>query len=146
LSFIRRYFDDTDFENKIFPRLTAIVAVKQGVVTGITWDEACMFCEPERCEENTYDFSGQSAITRNPPLQEPTKGCFLKKMECDSLLSDASTDKNECSLNIYFVWTGTDKNSKVLQSANARFSLFPQNRIPKFEDYIPNFNFKQFGG
>src|SRR5210317_2452400 len=40
LSFQRRYFDATT--NFIFPYLTIIVDVVDGVVRGIAWDDACV--------------------------------------------------------------------------------------------------------
>lgn len=61
VSFIRRFYDSE--QNKIYPYLTAILDVDNGVVKGIAWDDSCVFCrsEPERCEEVSL-FSERSFI------------------------------------------------------------------------------------
>eukprot|EP00594_Rhizosolenia_setigera_P008326 CAMPEP_0178958172 /NCGR_PEP_ID=MMETSP0789-20121207/11434_1 /TAXON_ID=3005 /ORGANISM="Rhizosolenia setigera, Strain CCMP 1694" /LENGTH=597 /DNA_ID=CAMNT_0020640727 /DNA_START=328 /DNA_END=2121 /DNA_ORIENTATION=+ len=130
VSFIRRFYDSE--QNKIYPYLTAILDVDNGVVKGIAWDDSCVFCrsEPERCEENTYDFSGTSRIG-----PEKTKGCFFTKDECDKLHSEG---KKDCDLNLYVVWTGTDKNGRLLSSSGSRWSAFPASNIPKIS--FPDLN------
>lgn len=141
LSFIRRYFDDSHFQSWVFPYLTAIVSVKNGVITGITWDESCAFCDESRCVENTYDFSGKNVTESTYSV--PSKSCYFTKAECDNLVASG---ESTCALGIYFVWTGTDKDKKVLRSVDARFGAFPPNRIPKIENYLPKFNIPVFGG
>lgn len=140
LSFIRRYFDDSYFQSWIFPYLTAIISVKNGVITGISWDESCSFCDENRCVENTYDFSGKNVTQSANSI--PSKSCYFTKAECDNLV--ASGEKT-CALGVFFVWTGTDKDKKVLNSVKSRFGAFPPNRIPKIENYLPKFNIPVFG-
>lgn len=140
LSFIRRYFDDSYFQSWVFPYLTAIVSVKNGVVTGITWDESCAFCDESRCVENTYDFSGKNITKSTEGI--PSKSCYFTKAECDNLVAKG---EKTCSLGVYFVWTGTDKDKKVFSSVNSRFGAFPPNKIPKIEKYLPKFNIPVFG-
>jgi hypothetical protein len=105
LSFLRLYIDRE--QNFIFPHLTAIIDVKDGVVKGIAWDDACLFCSSNRCEENTYDFYGNQK-----KLDDPTKGCYFTKEQCDDM--SATKNGNECDLTLYTVWTGTDKNGKKI--------------------------------
>jgi len=122
LSFIRRYYDEQ--EEKIYPHLTAIVDVVSGNVDGIAWDDSCVFCRnSDRCEENTYDFAGKLSLLGS----EKTKGCFVKKEECDELHAQG---QNLCDLNVYFVWTGSDKNGRILSSSGSRWSAFPPENIP----------------
>lgn len=140
LSFLRVYYDPVD--SRIFPFLTAIIDVDRGIVKGIAWDNACVFCSPERCLENTYNFDGVLATG----LEGQSKGCFLEKKECDAFqlakcdtcnaagecTGEDCTDctcNNECDIRIYVVWTGTDIDGNPFQSSSSRFSAFPAQRI-----------------
>lgn len=132
LSFLRTYYQrDLDY---VFPHLTAIVDVKDGIVQGIAWDKACMFCNDERCLENTLDFSGQPR-----QLDEPTDGCYLTKSECDTIHENGGT---ECDLTLYVVWTGSDVNGNTLSSSKFRFSAFRGKQImDTFRDGLSNIEF-----
>lgn len=122
LSFQRRYFDATT--NFIFPYLTIIVDVVDGVVRGIAWDDACVFCEESKCIPNTYNFDGTAATKET--ASQPTNGCYFPKDVCDAF---HATQNYVCDLKLYVVWTGTDVNGNVLMSSDSRFSAFPPNRI-----------------
>jgi len=104
--------------------LTAIIDVENGVVRGITWDDACVFCEMAKCIPNTYNFDGSVATTEQ--TKQPTDGCYLTEAEC---LGFAAEGNHVCDLKLFTVWTGTDINGKVLLSSDSRFSMFPPNRI-----------------
>mmetsp|Transcript_45224 Transcript_45224/g.52964 ORF Transcript_45224/g.52964 Transcript_45224/m.52964 type:complete len:293 (-) Transcript_45224:240-1118(-) len=121
LSFIRRYYDQA--ADRIFPYLTAIIDVKDGKVQGIAWDNACVFCLSDVCEENSYNFAGE--LTDSAGSVE-SKGCHLTKAQCDAITADGDTS---CDLQIYVVWTGTDANGRVLLSSNSRYGAFPSNKI-----------------
>ena len=122
LSFQRRYYDATT--NFIFPYLTIIVDVVDGVVRGIAWDDACVFCEKRQCIPNTYNFDGTEATSEQ--ASQPTNGCYLTKSICEVF----QAAKNDiCDLKLYVVWTGTDVNGNVLMSSDTRFSAFPPNRV-----------------
>mmetsp|Transcript_17126 Transcript_17126/g.20903 ORF Transcript_17126/g.20903 Transcript_17126/m.20903 type:complete len:253 (+) Transcript_17126:84-842(+) len=126
LSFLRKYYDTT---YGIFPHLTAIIDVKNGVAQGIAWDDACVFCSLDVCKENTYNFDGTAAA-----LTEPTKGCYLDKSRCDQIHESGGT---QCDLTIYVVWTGTDASGTYLTSSNNRFSSFQPKQIQdQFKDSI----------
>lgn len=131
LSFIRRYYDDTEFKTKVFPFLTAIIDVREGVVVGITWDHACLYCDDDRCEENSYTFNGENA----KDVKSPTKGCYLRKMECDK--APLSGSQSVCALGIYFAWSGTDKHGRALTSVGSRRSAFSEKDIPKLGEVWP---------
>ncbi|KAK1735325.1 hypothetical protein QTG54_013939 [Skeletonema marinoi] len=122
LSFQRRYYDATT--NFIFPYLTIIVDVVDGVVRGIAWDDACVFCEKKQCLPNTYNFDGTEATSEQ--ASQPTNGCYLTKAICEGF---QATGSDACDLKLYVVWTGTDVNGNVLKSSDSRFSAFPPNRI-----------------
>jgi len=122
LSFLRRYYDTTT--QHLYPYLTAIIDVRDGVVTGIAWDDACIFCQRSRCAANTYNFDGSAATTEQ--ISQPADGCYFTRDECVALHAGGTDD---CDLKLYVVWTGTDAQGKVLLSSDSRFSAFPPNRI-----------------
>lgn len=118
---LRKYYDSTN--NRIFPHLTAIISVKDGIVQGIAWDKACMFCPDSFCEENTYDFTTGNVKT---DINGPTTGCYFPQNECDKIAQQGGT---ECDLTLYTVWTGTDEKGKVLASSKFRFSAFTGKQV-----------------
>eukprot|EP00804_Cyclotella_cryptica_P014456 CCRYP_004784-RB/>CCRYP_004784-RB protein AED:0.32 eAED:0.32 QI:669/1/1/1/0.5/0.66/3/606/213 len=122
LSFLRRYYDTTS--QKVYPYLTAIIDVRDGVISGIAWDDACIFCEHSRCLPNAYNFDG--SVATNEQISQPTDGCYFTRDECVALHSGGADD---CDLKLYVVWTGTAVGGKVLLSSDSRFSAFPPNRI-----------------
>lgn len=98
---------------------------------GISWDNACIFCREARCIENTYNFAG---VIQD--LKEPTGGCYFTKDECDKIKEKNGT---QCDLNLYVVWTGTDKDGTLLTSSNMRFSLFnPKQVRDSLKDALKN--------
>jgi len=134
LSFVRKYYDEGV---GVFPYLTAIVDVQDGVVKGIAWDDASIFCGQDRSDENTFDFSGQEAKPK-----EPTKGCFLTRDECETLHAAGSS---ECDLTLYVVWTGTDSKGMYFKSSSRRFSAFSPKQIKDqlkdgIKKLVPDFN------
>ena len=127
LSFLRRYYDKD--LGLIYPFLTAIIDVKDGVITGISFDDACIFCDSKSCSENTYGFDGELA-----DIKQPTKGCALSKVACDAIHLSGGT---QCDLQLYVVWTGTDDDGNVLSSADSRFSNFePKQLQNRFYDQL----------
>ena len=133
LSFLRRYYDKD--LGLIYPFLTAIVDVKNGVVTGISFDDACIFCQSSACSENTYGFDGELA-----DINQPTKGCALSRVACEAIHLAGGT---QCDLQLYVVWTGTDDDGNVLSSADSRFSNFePKQLQQRFNDQLAAFKDK----
>ena len=127
LSFLRRYYEQN--QGLIYPFLTAIVNVKDGVVNGIAFDDSCGFCPPDACLENTYGFDGL------PATVEPSRGCSMTKTTCDEIHGAGG---NQCDLQLYVVWTGTDEDGNVLNSADSRFSLFePRALQDRFLGLLP---------
>jgi len=126
LSFIRLYYDSE--EKRVYPFLTAIISVEDGIVTGITWDNACIFCSGigDACQENTYNYNGVQQ-TQSSAGQE-TKGCFYTKDECDNS-EPTETGGTICDVTVYVVWSGTDADGKALQSQAYRFSEFPAQEL-----------------
>jgi len=126
LSFLRKYYDRK--LDRIYPYLTAIIDVKDGVVKGIAWDNACIFCGSSRCIENTYNFNGEQS-----ELDEPTKGCYLERKECtdEKEGSNEKDEFNKCDISVYVVWTGTDLNRDVMKSSNSRFSAFSNSQVTR---------------
>lgn len=122
LSFLRRYVDSP--LQRIYPFLTAIIEVDKGSVIGITWDDACGFCERSECQLNTYNFDGSVASAEQ--AKQPVEGCYLTREQC---LGFAASGSKICDLKLFVVWTGTDADGKALLSSDSRFSMFPPNRI-----------------
>lgn len=122
LSFLRMYYEETP--SYVFPFLTAIVDVRDGVVRGITWDDACVFCGTDDCLENTFNYNGIEQSQRTSG--QPTRGCVFTKQECNEFANDGN---RICDLTIYVVWTGTDANGIAFQSSAYRFSQFPPQKI-----------------
>jgi len=122
LSFLRRYVDGP--LQRIYPFLTAIIEVDEGSVIGITWDDACGFCERSECQLNTYNFDGSVASAEQ--AKQPVEGCYLTREQC---LGFAASGSKICDLKLYVVWSGTDADGKALLSSDSRFSMFPPNRI-----------------
>jgi len=115
LSFQKLYYNGID---RVFPFLTAIISVNEGVVTGITWDNACVFCSPDECIDNTYGYDGVLATSEE--AQQKVGACSVPIEQCR--LSESA----ECDLMLYVVWTGTDSNGKDFMSSASRFSAFPK--------------------
>lgn len=90
------------------------------MVRGIAWDDACIFCGADKCEENTFNFKGLPAFP-----QESTKGCYIPVDECEKVANKGNT----CDLQLHVVWTGTDKNGDYLTSSSKRFSAFSPKQI-----------------
>ena len=122
LSFQRKYYDTSD--SFVYPYLTAIIDVEQGVVQGIAWDNACIFCEEKHCLPNTYNFNGTLATQEQ--IGQPVNGCRVEQLTC---LEMKGGDNDVCELTLYVVWTGTDADGNVLLSSDSRFSMFPPNRV-----------------
>jgi hypothetical protein len=106
--------------------LTAIIDVSSGLVNGIVWDDACVFCKSNRCLENTYDFFGNMTMESTTPGVGPTKGCYFTTEECNDIIAKNGT---ECDLTLYVAWTGTDSLNKPLFSSSSRFSAFSQESV-----------------
>jgi hypothetical protein len=131
LSFLRLWYDATN--KRIYPFLTAIIDVKDGTVTGITWDDACVFCGGfgDSCDEDTYDFDGNPVD--EDEAGQVTKGCWIKQDDCKG-------NPSKCDLQLYVVWTGTDSGGKAMQSQASRFSLFPAQELgDRISQIVPTF-------
>ena len=119
----------------VYPFLTAIIDVDKGVVKGIAWDNACVFCSSNECSEISYNFNGEMLTD----IGEPTGGCGIRYETCLEALKD---DPDHCDLTLYVVWTGTDADGKALESSLKRFSAFSarslQNRLGDLVPSISN--------
>lgn len=133
ISFTRLYAEGPDdsgkaaVETKIYPHLTAIINVDDGVVTGITWDDACIFCGGLECDEITYDYNG--VLQDRDSAEQPTGGCGMTLQECNTKLSGTGNEGQACDLTLYVVWTGSDKDGRALLSSANRFSAFPAQEL-----------------
>jgi len=141
VSFLRLYHDAK--HSFTYPYLTAIIDVTKGNITRITWDDACIFCPTNRCEENTFDFAGKMTSENKTKGIGPTKGCYYTRNsthdECKELFKNNRTD---CDLSIYVAWTGTDSMDKPLFSSTKRYSAFSSKSVS--EQFTDSF-YKMFG-
>lgn len=115
LSFQKLYYNGVD---KVFPFLTAIIAVEKGDVTGITWDDGCVFGAEEECEDNAYGFDGEIATEED--AKQPVGSYHYTVDGCKK------NEKAECDIMLYVVWTGTDSKGNDFKSSANRFSAFPK--------------------
>jgi hypothetical protein len=111
--------------------------VKKGIVQGIAWDDACVFCTKNRCLENMYNFDGQVANSESG-IRSPNKGCYFTEEECNKIAANGGVD---CDVTIYVVWTGTDAKGRSFQSSGKRFSAFPPGRLKdRLLNQLPDFS------
>ena len=92
--------------------------MNEGNVTGITWDNACVFCTSDECEDNTYNFTG--GLATEEEAQQSVGACPMTVQDCKI------SEKAECDLMLYVVWTGTDSKGRAFTSSANRFSAFPK--------------------
>lgn len=100
----------------MFPFLTAIIAVQDGVVAGITWDDASIFCGLKQVERNVLDFEGRGG--NEDKFEQPVDACYFQESQCQS-------EKESCDLLLNVVWTGTDSEGRSFLSSSYRYSAFP---------------------
>ena len=131
ISFLRQYYQITNSgEGLVYPHLTAIVDVDNGNVRGVTWDDACVFCGGNECQNVVYNYDG--ILQTQGTAGQPVGGCPQTEAEC-------LEDPNSCDLLLYVVWSGTDSDGNSFQSAASRFSMFPAQDIKdRFTRNIPN--------
>ena len=104
-------------------------------MTGITWDDACLFCTTNECEDNTFDFEGNLA-TQQEALQ-PVGGCGVPLTECAAMEGKGEAG---CDLLLDVVWTGTDSQGNDFKSSAYRFSAFPaQSWLDRLSQNLPSF-------
>ena len=124
LSFLRLWAGNSN----VYPHMTVIIDVKDGIVRGITWDDACIFCGGglvgESCDEITYDFNGD--LQTQDSAAQPTRGCGTPESDCARRHRESGTD---CDLVLYVVWTGTDIDGNAMLSSANRFSAFPAQKL-----------------
>jgi len=99
----RRYFDGSNLDQNVLtdiivPFWTAIINLKDGIVTEIIWDDGCYGCASDYCIEQT---------------------CGINHNKCR-----AQGGSSNCDLKVYLAWFGTDKNGRYLTSAGKRLSRF----------------------
>lgn len=132
LSFQKWYYNGN---SRVFPYLTAIVDVQDGVVVGIAWDDASIFCGKKQAEPNTFDYAG--FVGSESDFSQPVEGCFLPKDACDEALKDGETT---CDLTLHVVWTGTDSKGRSFLSSSYRYSAFPpQELLDRVGQNLPDF-------
>lgn len=122
LSFLRVYYDKE--MGRVFPFLTIVVDARDGIVQGLAWDDACVFCNQKRCLDNMYNFNGNKSSDLG--VKQPSKGCYLTVEECN-VITDAGG--KDCDITLYVVWTGTDVENRVFSSSPNRFSAFPSSNL-----------------
>jgi hypothetical protein len=125
LSLQKGYFDGF---NMVYPYLTAIIHVQDGIVTEISWDDGCLFCS-SHCNRNTFDFEGFLSSGGGG-----SRGCYIDVETCDQIASmenpqegpSSTTSSTSCDLLLYAVWTGTDSQGNSFQSSQHLFSSNPE--------------------
>ena len=114
ISFQKKYYDSA--KKQVFPFLTAVIDVKDGVVMGVAWDDASIFCGLNKVDRNTLDFEGQTGDEKK--FEQVVEGCYFTAEEC-------TTKSEGCDLLLHVVWTGTDAKGRSFLSSSYRYSAFP---------------------
>lgn len=109
-----------------FSHLTAVITLEEGVVKRVSWDDGCHTCYPDKCEQNSVYMKDGTLTLINP--EDAVYGPYAGK-NCYTSKSDCTKNPEACDLHIYVVWTGTDSEGRVLQSANLRLSRFQSGSI-----------------
>lgn len=117
--------------NYTMPYFTAIVTVDTGDVTGITWDDGCLFCSNthDSCTDNSFDVMGEKDKGKN----EQGKDCYIPDSEC---INDSGEVSEVCPLAVYVVWAGTDSKGVYFQSSRLRFSQFRGYQLQQYRDDV----------
>ena len=116
--------------------MTAIVNVREGVVTGVTWDDSGVFCGYKQSEPNTFDYAGN--LVSEEEAGYPVRGCYFDyETECKAWHAEGRSD---CDISLYVVWTGTDSAGSAFRSSAYRFSEFPAQELgDRFSQGVPAF-------
>jgi hypothetical protein len=107
-----------------FRSMMAVIHVKKGKVTEITWDDTCSWCDTNRCSANTYNYAGEVMNTGAKSCLILDSECIIpdtQKIENGVVVSKGDIDE-ECKLRVYVTWTGTDAKGFPFLSAANRFS------------------------
>jgi hypothetical protein len=102
----------------VFPTYTAIVAVVDGIVRAVAFDEGC-----EGCGER----SGSCGANTLEPA-EGRRGCFVPRAACRYTPQPSNPDASTCDLKIFVVWAGEDVRGAAFTSTStrpSRFSAYP---------------------
>eukprot|EP01029_Cantina_marsupialis_P027807 TRINITY_DN774026_c0_g1_i1.p1 TRINITY_DN774026_c0_g1~~TRINITY_DN774026_c0_g1_i1.p1 ORF type:complete len:233 (-),score=32.98 TRINITY_DN774026_c0_g1_i1:235-933(-) len=115
------------------PVHTAIIHATKGVIDGITFDEGCFFCNgnSNNCIQNSIIKRSDSLIY-DLSTDSDHKGCASPDISSDC-------EDGGCDLQLYVVWTGTDKEDNFLDSAGQRFSLFRKYNVDEISTSIADF-------
>jgi hypothetical protein len=142
--------DDPTIVTGVFPILTLVVKVTNGIVNSLTWDDNCYF-SPQRkangadCFFNAYDLNNFFVSGDNSSLYanflNPSTGTSIGYDTVITPLQNCLTNQQGgtnppspapatilpvgfCDLGIYIVWVGTSLDGQQLVSGNPRFKRF----------------------
>lgn len=133
---VPKLFNGLKYQDDFFTFMTAVITAEKGVIKSIDWDNGCYSCMT--CEENSVleEDGNVSLITNKSPYYRAYQGknCVVKREECDN--------NTNCDLTIYLVWSGSDIDGRVFQSANLRMSRFQSGSIESIVNTLPQmYNF-----
>ena len=123
-SFTKLYRSTVNDVNVTFPYFTIIVAMDDGLVESLTWDDGCHFCASSSCTDATFRLDGTAQTA------DVNRDCFLS----DALCVQASTVSEACLLTVYVVFSGTDSNGISMEASNLRFSRFRAGNLDDFRE------------
>jgi hypothetical protein len=94
----------------VFPVHTAIVAVVDGRVQAVAFDEGCAGCGVR---------SGYCGANTLVPA-EGRVSCFVPRAACVDTPRPANPDANSCDLKVFVVWAGEDARGAFFTSSSSR--------------------------
>ncbi|KAL1518405.1 hypothetical protein AB1Y20_002699 [Prymnesium parvum] len=121
-------------EWKLSTALTAIIHMKDGIVTHIAWDSQCNLCQGRNDGSMTCQPDGSDALCTNQNGwgEAPGGGGPGPCTDCYLELDPATCNDASCAPTVYVAWEGTDANGMPLLSGGAilsRFQAFSLNGV-----------------
>jgi len=118
--------------------MTAIINLNNGAVNAISWDDGCYFCASNgpTCQPNGLSTATMTAIDSSSGIVScftPQSTCYATSTSSPSPSpspgaknSSSSITVNQCDLQLFVTWSGTDAGGLYMTSQNKRFSRFRQ--------------------
>lgn len=121
-----------EFQMFYFPLATAVITVDDGEVSRIEFDDSCFSCSSssDQCLENFSGLINSSEVDINTDSPGGIGyDCGFTEAECEA-------DPSLCSLSLFIVWRGTDKNGEVMESSALRVSRFAEYNLHDVQDFL----------
>jgi hypothetical protein len=115
-------------ERLVISVYTVVIAVEEGIVQSITFDDGCFLCggnDSPTCVVNARQITpGGAAVD-----EAVQRGCATPISQCRDLPpapggNSTASVSNTCDLRLWITWAGTDVKNRYFTSFNKRFSRY----------------------